>query len=103
MPQHAVLVITASHPLLGWLATLAPRANAKVSSGLSPRLFHFTHQPSSVPGIYQLLDSGTTFDRADELLKATGLYDYTQVVSSRFSCRRCSRGQGDPAGQVLGA
>jgi prenylcysteine oxidase/farnesylcysteine lyase len=30
-------------------------------------------------GIYQLLDSGTTFDRPDDLLKATGLYEYTQA------------------------
>ncbi|KAI7841413.1 hypothetical protein COHA_004808 [Chlorella ohadii] len=30
-------------------------------------------------GIYKFLDSGTAFEQADELLKATGLYDYTQA------------------------
>lgn len=35
--------------------------------------------PSQSAGIYKFLDSGTAFEQADELLKATGLYDYTQV------------------------
>ncbi len=35
--------------------------------------------PNPSAGIYPLLDNGTTFDRPEQLLKAVGLYDYTQV------------------------
>lgn len=48
-------------------------------------------RPSCSLGIYALLDSGTAFERPDALLKAVGLYEYTQVGG----------GPGQPAGAAM--